>query len=560
MQQPQTPLELALASYGQQQHIHARDRSSIRKLAEDFGVSRSTLSNRLRGLTNSYSTAHSYRQALTHDEESCLVDYIRRSSLLGHPPPPYMVYQVADEIRRNRFLIKPSPNPLPLPNHPPLGRNWLDKFRGRHPQVASVWSRQLDTSRLDAATPEKLAPWFAEMGTILDRNRYKPENIFNMDETGHGIGTTQSTRCLVIRDAESGKGKGKKATKGTLGRQEWVTTVECVSAAGKSLPPLVIFKATGSFNTRWLPEQLEVQGWSGTTSNTGWTNDTLAYDWLERVFQPCTAPTTITTPPQRRLLIVDGHGSRVKARFIAFCMNHAIDLMVLPSHTSHITQPLDVSIFGPLKATMARATDRAATYDSGRISKADWASTLATARTTAMTEHNVRVGWKNTGLHPFNPQRILNTVPTPFTPTRQVRPLSRTPLASLTCENMDFLQSCTPSLLTPVKNRITSLVSAVETANARNTVLELENKHLRDAGEARKRKRAGITVGNLGTHVFTTEQCLEKVRDAEAATTARKRKGKDKAVPVGSPDLPEDVHTVLESMDWDMQAGDPFGE
>ena len=86
---------------------------------------------------------------------------------------------------------------------------------------------------------------------------------------------------------------------------------------------------------------------------------------------------------------------------------------------------------------------------------------------------------------------------------------------------MDFLQSCTPSLLTPVKNRITSLVSAVETANARNTVVELEKKHLRDAGEARKRKRAGITVGNLGTHVFTTEQCLEKVRDAEAATTAR---------------------------------------
>ena len=91
-------------------------------------------------------------------------------------------------------------------------------------------------------------------------------------------------------------------------------------------------------------------------------------------------------------------------------------------------------------------------------------------------------------------------------------------------------------------------------------MLELENKHLRDAGEARKRKRAGITVGNLGRHVFTTEQCLEKVRDAEAATTARKRKGKDKAVPVGSPDLPEDVHTVLESMDWDTQAGDPFGD
>jgi len=192
---------------------------------------------------------------------TALLDYIRRTSLLGHPPPPYMVYEVADEIRRSRLSMdSPSPLPLPLP-FPPLGQNWLAKFRKRHPQVTSVWSRQLDTSRLDAATLEKLAPWFAEMGTILDRNRYKPRDIFNMDETGHGIGLTQSTRCLVVRDTETkGKGKKGKATKGTAGRQEWVTTIECVSAAGKALPPPVIFKATGSFNTRWLPEQLEVRG------------------------------------------------------------------------------------------------------------------------------------------------------------------------------------------------------------------------------------------------------------------------------------------------------------
>ncbi len=54
------------------------------------------------------------------------------------------------------------------------------------------------------------------MGTILDRHRYKPRDIFNMDETGHGIGLTESTRCLVVRDTETkGKGKKGKATKGT---------------------------------------------------------------------------------------------------------------------------------------------------------------------------------------------------------------------------------------------------------------------------------------------------------------------------------------------------------
>ncbi len=190
----------------------------------------------------------------------------------------------------------------------------------------------------------------------------------------------------------------------------------------RALPPLVIFKATGSFNTRWLPEELEVQGWRWATSNTGWTNDTLAYDWLERVFKPCTAHSTATTPPTRRFLIVDGHGRHVKARFIAFCVNHSIDLMVLSSYTSHITQPLDVGIFGPLKAAMARATDQAATFDSGRISKADRASMLAATRTATMTEDNIRAGWKATGQHPFSRQHILNTPPSTPTPVRPHSP------------------------------------------------------------------------------------------------------------------------------------------
>ncbi len=36
---------------------------------------------------------------------------------------------------------------------------------------------------------------------------------------------------------------------------------------------------------------------------------------------------------------------------------------MLPAHTSHKSQPLDVGIIKPLKAAMARIADRAATYD-----------------------------------------------------------------------------------------------------------------------------------------------------------------------------------------------------
>ena len=56
---------------------------------------------------------------------------------------------------------------------------------------------------------------------------------------------------------------------------------------------------------------------------------------------------------QRRLLIMDGYSSHVRARFIAYCMCDAIDIVILPPHSSHLTQPLDVGIFRPLKQAMA---------------------------------------------------------------------------------------------------------------------------------------------------------------------------------------------------------------
>jgi len=102
MQATQTPLELAMAAYEAQQHIPEEDRSSLRTVATDYGVLPGTLSKRLRGLTTSRSQAYNHLQALSNDEEASLIDYIRRSSLLGHPPPPYMVYETDDAIRRNR--------------------------------------------------------------------------------------------------------------------------------------------------------------------------------------------------------------------------------------------------------------------------------------------------------------------------------------------------------------------------------------------------------------------------------------------------------------------------
>jgi hypothetical protein len=68
-----------------------------------------------------------------------------------------------------------------------------------------------------------------------------------MDETGFALGTTQSTRIIV-------DSKQKSSWKIAPGKQEWITTIECIDAAGGSLSPMIIFKAQNT-NSGWIPQE-----------------------------------------------------------------------------------------------------------------------------------------------------------------------------------------------------------------------------------------------------------------------------------------------------------------
>ena len=122
-----------------------------------------------------------------------------------------------------------------------------------------------------------------------------------------------------------------------------------------ALPPLCVFKADSPFHSHWRPMDDQLNDWGFITSQKGWTSNFISELWLKRHFLPLTTPPDIN---QRRLLIVDGHDSHMTPSFVANCITNCVDLMVLPSHTSHVTQPLDVGPFSTLKAELVRSVDK----------------------------------------------------------------------------------------------------------------------------------------------------------------------------------------------------------
>ena len=55
------------------------------------------------------------------------------------------------------------------------------------------------------------------------------------------------------------------------------------------------------------------------------------------------------SPSMKHLLKLDGHKSHVKLEVVEQARRKGMDMLSLPSHTSHGLQSLDVSCFGPFK-------------------------------------------------------------------------------------------------------------------------------------------------------------------------------------------------------------------
>ncbi len=59
----------------------------------------------------------------------------------------------------------------------------------------------------------------------------------------------------------------------------------------------------------------------------------------------------------RHLLILDEHDSHVTLEVIKQTKEFGLGMITLPSHTSHVLQPLDVFCFKPFKTTFRKVKD-----------------------------------------------------------------------------------------------------------------------------------------------------------------------------------------------------------
>jgi DDE superfamily endonuclease/Tc5 transposase DNA-binding domain/helix-turn-helix, Psq domain len=358
---------------------------SIRAVARKWGVASSTLSDRVNGGIGRQQ-GHEMQQTLSCAQEEILIKWIIEQERLGHAPTHQRIREFAAQIAYHSG------------GNASVGVNWHQRFLHRNPLIRTKIGRKMDYQRVQNTRPEVLKPWFDEFKAIIERYNVDPANIWNMDESGLGLGRCTNQRVVGSSQTSSSIVQSPET-------REWVTIIEVVSATGKFLRPTVIFKGQ-SIQTSWFYKDFK-QDWIFTTSQNGWTSNNIGMHWLKEVFMPESAP---DDPLQTRILLLDGHGSHVPTDFMYECEVNNIKLIYLPAHSSHVLQPLDLSVFSLIKSHYRKEIDRIAMYDdTGPVKKIRFIEFYDRARQFALTVRNIQSGWRGAGLVPFNPTKVLNS-------------------------------------------------------------------------------------------------------------------------------------------------------
>lgn len=348
---------------------------SVRQAAEEFNVPKSTLGDRVSGRTQMGSISGPAK-ILTDKEEDELVNFLIGCSSIGYAKSRVQVIALINNMYKLKGIQRCVTN------------GWWESFCRRHPDLTLRVAPPLSKGRSAASSSSILDRYFDILEETLEEYDLidKPNQIFNMDESGMPF-QPKSPKGVFAR-GERHPFMFASGNKGQL------TVVGCVNAAGFCMPPMVILdrKTLAPSFTHG-----EVPGTIYGLSDSGWIDQELFDLWFKSHF--------LKYVPSARpvILLMDGHKSHYNVNTIRVAAKEQVILFTLPPNSTHLSQPLDRSCFGPLKVCWSHNTHQYMADNPGKIvTRFSFSPLFRKAWMTSMTSSNIVAGFEVTGIYPFN--------------------------------------------------------------------------------------------------------------------------------------------------------------
>ncbi|CEF76432.1 hypothetical protein FGSG_13431 [Fusarium graminearum PH-1] len=338
------------------------DNIGLRASARKHSIKISTLKDRCAGAYD-ITTAHRRELSLTPEQEDDLVNYIIEREKAFQPLSRSEIRGFAQQLSEVNGQLSY------------IGKNWKP-------------TKVFESARKRAVTRKSLSNYYEGLQWVINNKNITRANTYNVDENGMQLGETRAG--IVAGTVMTARSEVIKTDNST-----WASVIECISAGSRRLTPVV-----------WFPNVFP--NWKYEASLSGWSNTDIFNRWFMDIFIRETTP---SDPSQWRLLVLDQHKSYITPELMKKAWMHRIWLSWLPSHLSHITQPLDVAVFGPLKTYYHQLTRAWATYEvTSPHQQQLFIEAYKRASEKAISRRNIMSGFSASGVFPVDVRKAIEAL------------------------------------------------------------------------------------------------------------------------------------------------------
>ena len=260
----------------------------------------------------------------------------------------------------------------------------------RHKELSLRTPEQTSINRVKSFTQENFDLFMNNLGEVLGTdNKYAPERIWNMDESGYSCVPNKIGKVIAVRGMKK-VGQLSSAERGQL-----MSMALAVNAGGYSMPPMFIFPGK---NMQAVNMDNKPPGSIGVANDSGYMKQADFVIFMNHFIQK--SHSSLENP---NLLILDGHTSHLSIEALVLAEQNGVTLLTIPPHCSHKLQPLDISVFKPINTYYAKlCNDWPKNHGMDKILMRHLVGLLARALDCALTPANIKAGFRASGICPFD--------------------------------------------------------------------------------------------------------------------------------------------------------------
>ncbi|XP_031332515.1 uncharacterized protein LOC116162896 [Photinus pyralis] len=374
-----------------------RKGSSIRRVAISFNISKSSLARHVSASQHvhnivefKYNPNIAVKQVFSTQQEEMICQYLKTASKMHYGLSTKQVKRLAYQYA---IALK-----LQLPRQweekKEAGKEWLFGFMRRNRTLSIRAPEATSLSRSTSFNEKNVGDFFSNVKKLYDRHAFRADLIWNCDETA--LTTVHKPPKIIGEKGAKQIGQVTSAERGQL-----ITLCCFVNATGNTVPPAFVFPRVNfkDFMLHGAPP-----GSLGLSHKSGWmTSDNFLLTLRHFIKHiKCSRDDPV-------VLFLDNHDSHVNISVIQEAKDNGVLLITFPPHCSHRLQPLDVCVYGPLKARYNQACDNWMTANPGKtLTIYNIAELGGSAFNSACTKDNIIKGFQKTGIWPYNPSVFSN--------------------------------------------------------------------------------------------------------------------------------------------------------